>query len=160
MAQLWSKKNTELVIKLWFVDGLSAGQIMKLIPGVTRNAVIGKVARLRRNGIVGIKRPKERLVSAPTIKRPVRAVLADATAHQGNGPPRALKIKLMGLMPHHCRWIVDYENNELAKALYCGVRAIEGSSYCAYHCTISYVPLEKRRANGGRGNERLGTKSA
>ena len=45
----WTDERVNLLIKLW-TDGLSASQIAGQLGGVTRNAVIGKVHRLKLEG--------------------------------------------------------------------------------------------------------------
>ena len=45
----WTDDRVELLTKLW-ADGLSASQIAAELGGVTRNAVIGKVHRLKLSG--------------------------------------------------------------------------------------------------------------
>ena len=45
----WTEERVNLQIKLWS-EGLSASQIAGQLGGVTRNAVIGKVHRLKLEG--------------------------------------------------------------------------------------------------------------
>jgi GcrA cell cycle regulator len=45
----WTDERVELLKKLWS-DGLSASRIAAQLGGITRNAVIGKVHRLRLSG--------------------------------------------------------------------------------------------------------------
>ena len=45
----WTDERVELLRKLW-ADGLSASQIAAQMGGVSRNAVIGKVHRLKLSG--------------------------------------------------------------------------------------------------------------
>lgn len=42
----WTDEQIEKLKQLWTVDGFSATQIARQMPGFTRNAVIGKVFRL------------------------------------------------------------------------------------------------------------------
>ncbi|TCD16500.1 GcrA family cell cycle regulator [Oricola cellulosilytica] len=60
----WTDERVELLKKLW-TDGLSASQIAAQLGGVTRNAVIGKVHRLKLSG-----RAKSPSSGAPKMKRP------------------------------------------------------------------------------------------
>ena len=62
----WTDERVELLKKLW-ADGLSASQIAGQLGGVTRNAVIGKVHRLKLSG-----RGKT-TSSQPRAKKPVTA---------------------------------------------------------------------------------------
>lgn len=60
----WTDERVELLKKLW-ADGLSASQIAAKLGGVSRNAVIGKVHRLKLSG-----RAKSTKSTAPKMKRP------------------------------------------------------------------------------------------
>ncbi|MFZ2103185.1 MAG: GcrA family cell cycle regulator [Oricola sp.] len=59
----WTDERVELLKKLWG-DGLSASQIAAQLGGVSRNAVIGKVHRLKLSG-----RAKSVSSGAPKVKR-------------------------------------------------------------------------------------------
>lgn len=59
----WTDERVEMLKKLW-AEGLSASQIAAKLGGVTRNAVIGKVHRLKLSGRA--KTPKS---SAPRVRR-------------------------------------------------------------------------------------------
>lgn len=59
----WTDERVELLKKLW-ADGLSASQIAAQLGGVSRNAVIGKVHRLKLSG-----RAKSVSSGAPKTKR-------------------------------------------------------------------------------------------
>lgn len=63
----WTDERVELLKKLW-ADGLSASQIAAKLGGVSRNAVIGKVHRLKLSG-----RAKSPNKGAPKAKRPTTA---------------------------------------------------------------------------------------
>ena len=60
----WTDERVELLKKLW-ADGLSASQIAAKLGGVSRNAVIGKVHRLKLSA-----RAKSTKSAAPKMKRP------------------------------------------------------------------------------------------
>lgn len=59
----WTDERVELLKKLW-ADGLSASQIAAQLGGVSRNAVIGKVHRLKLSG-----RTKSASSGTPKVKR-------------------------------------------------------------------------------------------
>ena len=74
----WTDERVELLKKLW-ADGLSASQIAAKLGGVTRNAVIGKVHRLKLSARV----TKPVKPAASKVKRPVpgaRPAVAGASA--------------------------------------------------------------------------------
>ena len=60
----WTDERVELLKKLW-AEGLSASQIAAKLGGVSRNAVIGKVHRLKLSG-----RAKAPKTASPKVKRP------------------------------------------------------------------------------------------
>src|ERR671912_55021 len=60
----WTDERVELLTKLWS-DGLSASQIAGELGGITRNAVIGKVHRLKLSG-----RAKAPSSAAPRPRNP------------------------------------------------------------------------------------------
>jgi len=76
----WTDERVELLKKLW-LEGLSASQIAGVLgDGVTRNAVIGKVHRLKLSGrakpaspaprVRSAPRPAARRVASPSVGRP------------------------------------------------------------------------------------------
>ena len=73
----WTDERVELLKKLWS-DGLSASQIAAELGGITRNAVIGKVHRLRPR-----QEHIERLAAAAQGARAVAHA-----AHRASGDPR------------------------------------------------------------------------
>ncbi|MEO6395402.1 MAG: GcrA family cell cycle regulator [Devosia sp.] len=67
----WTEERVELLKKLW-LEGLSASQIAGVLSeGVTRNAVIGKVHRLKLSGRAkpANSAPRARPASRPAVRR-------------------------------------------------------------------------------------------
>jgi len=64
----WTDERVNLLIKLW-TEGLSASQIAGQLGGVTRNAVIGKVHRLKLEGRTKVQAPVAEVVAKakPTV---------------------------------------------------------------------------------------------
>ncbi|WP_223476476.1 GcrA family cell cycle regulator [Oricola indica] len=77
----WTDERVEMLKKLW-ADGLSASQIAAQLGGVSRNAVIGKVHRLKLSG-----RAKSVSSGAPKTKRSVapRASTPRGGGYSGGG---------------------------------------------------------------------------
>jgi GcrA cell cycle regulator len=68
----WTEERVELLKKLW-MEGLSASQIAGILgEGVTRNAVIGKVHRLKLSGRAKPASSTPRVRSAPRSNGPRR----------------------------------------------------------------------------------------
>ncbi|MGV3652311.1 MAG: GcrA family cell cycle regulator [Devosia sp.] len=77
----WTEERVELLKKLW-LEGLSASQIAATLgEGVTRNAVIGKVHRLK---LSGRAKPTS---AAPRVRPPVRPPVRRPVTPQSAGRP-------------------------------------------------------------------------
>lgn len=151
MNIVWTDENTAKLREMW-AAGDSATVIAEQLGGVSRNAVIGKIARLRNrddsierrpNPATAGRPPKSvKVARLPRLKpKPVKIgshpitcepVVADVLKLE------PLNLTLVELERCDCRWPVDGEK-ELT--LFCGHRQAEGSSYCEYH----------KRAARGRG---------
>lgn len=82
----WTDERVELLKKLW-MEGLSASQIAGVLgEGVTRNAVIGKVHRLKLSGRAkpASSAPRVRTAPRPTARR-VASPSAGRSLGGGNG---------------------------------------------------------------------------
>src|SRR5436190_425337 len=96
----WTEERVELLKKLW-LEGLSASQIAGVLgEGVTRNAVIGKVHRLKLSGRAkpASSAPRARPASRPAVRR----VASPGGASRGNlGVAGLMKSRSMGPAPMH-----------------------------------------------------------
>jgi GcrA cell cycle regulator len=132
----WTEEHETTVAKHW-ERGLSASKIASelsriLGTAITRNMVIGKVDRLRKNGLL---RPRE--ITIPTIKLP-RAISEPR-------PPRARKqyvpkpdplhIPMEALTKYSCTW--SFGNPRDEDFNYCGL-PVERRSFCAQHAALAY----------------------
>ena len=161
-----TEDNIKLMISLW-EQGATAEEIAHRISArgykVTRNAVIGKAHRLNLLHNVVNKPEKARQVpkrrAAPKsvpkkiLKLPIgqrkhayKRLIKEKNGHRNGGeimkkPDPTKQILLTETEEGHCRAIVGYRNNELAKAICCGEDAIAiiqhgkitKSPWCAYH---------------------------
>ena len=153
----WPKGRVENLKRLW-ADGFSAGEISKLITGVTRNAVIGKVHRLGLSGRATSKRskpkprrtpdrkpqqPKARkslwqthLEALPADLPPPAVVEAPIPLHQR----RTVKT----LEANDCRWPIG--DPQEADFHFCGAKKLPGLPYCECHARRAFntaPPSEK-----------------
>ena len=80
----WTDERVELLKKLW-AEGLSASQIAAQLGGVSRNAVIGKVHRLK---LSGRGRPAASQQRPKKTGRPAAATPAKPAQRTGNPAPR------------------------------------------------------------------------
>jgi len=155
-------RNTIAKLRRYWREGLSAAQIAQALgKGLTRNAVLGQVKRMRDRGAdmnlrVAAHPPPEALVPvAPvaaedTRRAPITApVVPVETTYDHVAPTHPGLLRIMDLQPHHCRWPL---NNALGGDFYfCGARTSGAKPYCETHRAVAYVaPMNKKRnANVG-----------
>jgi GcrA cell cycle regulator len=92
----WTEERVELLKKLW-LEGLSASQIAGILgEGVTRNAVIGKVHRLKLSGRAkpASSAPRARAASRPAVRR-----VPSSSASSGSSLGALMKRRSMGAAP-------------------------------------------------------------
>ena len=164
----WTDERVETLKKLW-AEGLSASQIATQLGGVSRNAVIGKVHRLKLSarGRTSSAQPRAKKVAtagAPVkaATRPVRTVTASvgatALAIQFDAEPVARqvfkpaadvvvpisrKLSLIQLTERTCKWPNGDPLSE--EFSFCGNEAGENGPYCGYHSKVAYQPASERR---------------
>jgi GcrA cell cycle regulator len=167
----WTDERVELLKKFW-AEGLSASQIAAKLGGVSRNAVIGKVHRLK------LSSRGRATSSAPRAKKPAKSpsqtkgaqrssgftrshtVSIGATALQQNFvtevvAERALKpaqnvvvpisrhLKLVELTEQTCKWPIGDPLHE--DFHFCGNDSAENAPYCTYHSRLAFQPASERR---------------
>jgi GcrA cell cycle regulator len=168
-------RNTIAKLRRYWREGLSAAQIAQALgKGLTRNAVLGQVKRMRDRGAdmnlrVAAHPPPEALVPvAPVAAEDTRRahhlthdigklhrtpitgpVMPVETTYDHVAPTHPDLLRIMDLQPHHCRWPL---NNALGGEFYfCGARTSGAKPYCETHCAVAYAaPMNKKRnANAG-----------
>ena len=165
----WTDERVELLRKLWS-DGLSASQIAAQLGGVSRNAVIGKVHRLklssRGRATASPARQKKAgqtggkvAARAASISRSMPASIG-ATALQTQfdiAPvarhvirpvenvvvPISRRLKLIQLNERTCKWPNGDPLDEDFN--FCGNDSLETGPYCTYHARIAFQPASERR---------------
>lgn len=157
----WTADRIETLRKLW-ADGVSASHIADRLGGVSRNAVIGKVHRLRLhvhpNALDAdaprkppASRKKRQLVKPPkpkvkplvgqaqfARKKPDPVKMAEVKKIEDRPPPSSmpspLLVRLFELNHNDCRWPVQ---GEKSNTLFCGRNIEPGCSYCPEHKQMS-----------------------
>ena len=132
----------------------SMGEIAaELGNGLSRNAIIGKLHR------IGWERPKAAVkISPEKVNRArtktrihIASTHAVSTYKEVTEMPVAIADRditkeqrktILQLESWHCRYPVGEPSSE--DFFFCGVTAIEGSSYCAHHNAICYMPAHRR----------------
>lgn len=148
---LWTEEAVKLLTELWSNSDVSAAHIAsrltyKFGAVFSRNAVLGKIHRLKLPPRRQAYPPKQRRVSTlrrtksemPTAKatrpRPEAVILdSEIPFHQ--------RKSLLELTSKTCRWPVGEPGVDL---FFCGAEPIEGKPYCACHCQIAYTQPQKR----------------
>ena len=162
----WTDERVETLKKLW-ADGLSASQIAAELGGVTRNAVIGKVHRLklssRGRATAAAPRPKKApgTGAKPAPRpQPIRPVAMGATALKAQfvaeavsrpvqrtvedlSQPESRHLKLVDLTERTCKWPNGDPLHE--EFSFCGHDSAETGPYCQYHSRLAYQPVSERR---------------
>jgi GcrA cell cycle regulator len=165
----WTDERVELLRKLW-ADGLSASQIAAQLGGVSRNAVIGKVHRLklssRGRATAAPARQKKAAAASTGGKAATRSVSRampvsiGATALQAQFDvepvarhvlrpvenvvvPISRRLKLIQLNERTCKWP---NGDPLTEDFhFCGNDSAENGPYCTYHARIAFQPASERR---------------
>ena len=167
----WTDERVDLLKKLWS-EGLSASQIAAQLGGVSRNAVIGKVHRLKlssrgRAAAAPARQKKTTVRGAAPAKAVTRAAVqrhatvsigatalqaqfeAEPVARQYIRPvenvvvPISRRLQLVELTERTCKWP---NGDPLAEDFhFCGNDAPETGPYCAYHSRIAFQPASERR---------------
>jgi GcrA cell cycle regulator len=154
IVPVWTAERVEL-LKSLFERGRTCREIANEI-GLSRNAVIGKISRLK------LSRPNGR-----SVRRPQRE--AGPRVGQRVGPPRgarALQLllalraapppevdttipdgpcrSLLELGNEQCRWPVG--DVQGADSRFCANPVVDGLPYCAGHARLAYRPSSRRYA--------------
>lgn len=164
----WTEDRVELLRKYW-AEGLSASRIAAQLGGVSRNAVIGKVHRLKlssrgRATTSSVVRQKKASAAAPKVARSpaprmvTMSVGATALAAQFDAEPVARrylrpvedvvvpmsrKLTLVQLTERTCKWP---NGDPLSEDFsFCGTESAETGPYCGYHAKVAFQPASERR---------------
>jgi GcrA cell cycle regulator len=165
----WTDERVELLRRLWS-EGLSASQIAAQLGGVSRNAVIGKVHRLKLSSrgrtAPTQTRQKKPKAAAPKPVKPVSAQVrpmpqtVGATAlkieFDAEPAPRPIvrqtdsvvvpisrRLKLIELSDKTCKWP---NGDPLSEEFhFCGNTSKETGPYCSYHARLAFQPVAERR---------------
>lgn len=148
-APPWTPEDDATLLRLQ-LEGFSAAEIGRTMHK-TRNAIIGRLHRLRDKGI-GLPKQSPRKKSEelrakaenvgpgirlahPVSREPWRVPKAEAFKPLPGTEP----IPLIGRPAFTCAWVVEGEG---AEALCCGQRVSVGA-YCPSHRALAYLPTAK-----------------
>jgi GcrA cell cycle regulator len=169
----WNDERVELLRKLW-AEGLSASQIAAQLGGVSRNAVIGKVHRLKLSSRgrataapARQKKTSQGSTGAKTVTRSSTSVRsmpvsvgnnalqaqfdAEPVARHYIRPvenvvvPISRRLQLVQLSERTCKWP---NGDPLSEDFsFCGNDSADTGPYCTYHSRIAFQPASERRRN-------------
>lgn len=169
----WSDEAAETAKRL-SAEGMSAGEIARIMsaehPGITRNAVIGKLHRL---GCAGgghqpnkDKAPGPRSVlCAPSSLRPTspgarvgrylrpRSEKQARLVERVSSAPESKWISIVDLEDASCRWPRGTPGDD--DFAYCGAQIEPARPYCPHHCGLAYVGTSAAYAKSTERNQWL-----
>ena len=146
----------KLIIELWEKE-YTGEQIAKELC-VTRNTVMGRLARFRKQGLVAYKMNAKialKDVKSKSLKR-IKIFNAHPRMFRGRLPPTPLPelppikdkpVKFMDLTPFSCRFIVN--EGKASEFLFCGKPKMI-RSYCEDHAKLCYLPPKVKEIENGR----------
>ena len=155
------------MVRMWQAG--DSGVMIGCSLGMTRNAVLGRVHRLRLAGMKLRSKPSMRRERKPRaaskgnrirlghrVARPEAYVVPEALVRvQPSGLPQPipLNISLLGLGRGQCRYIVKGWG---ADAFFCGHQREGITAFCAYHYSLCYtkVPVRKAKPKQENGHTR------
>jgi len=147
-------KDEKLMIKMW-LDGKTGLQIAEKL-GLTRNAVMGKLKRLRDKGMIEYKMVPAKRVGRNQKKTqtnllyfPIknRRILREVREGKREAPKifvseeaknlRKSPVRFFDLTNTSCKFVIN--DGEPQNFLFCGDDRKDGSSYCERHHKMCYV---------------------
>lgn len=169
----WTDERVDLLRRLWS-EGLSASQIAAQLGGVSRNAVIGKVHRLKLSSRGRATAAPARQKKAPgtstatatksvtrtaTVTRPVTMTVgatalqtqfeAEPVARQYLRPQEEVVVPIsrrLKLVQLSERTCKWPNGDPLTEDFsFCGNDCADTGPYCGYHARIAYQPAAERR---------------
>jgi GcrA cell cycle regulator len=155
----WTQERYEILTKLW-KEGQSGSQIGSVL-GITRNAVMGKVAALGlQRGKNKIQRspkppgppgPRNEPAPSPVARKPIQKSILPVlipTEKVDLATEEACDtwVEFGELKETHCKWIVS--PSHVRPHMFCGAPRVHEKPYCGRHCDMSYVDLKPRNRGG------------
>lgn len=131
------------IIKLW-KKGYSGSQIGKVV-GITRNAVMGRVFRLRKAGVDVDSRTVEAVQKYEEVKKNYRKPRVALPKKEAEQQELTYGIPFQRLVSGACRYVIN--EGSAANYIFCGLPADMGA-YCKHHYKLCYVPVERKKDRG------------
>lgn len=152
----WTNDRVNILRKLW-LDGISASKIASRLGGITRNAVIGKVHRLKLKRTTAYPpKPKESNGTAsydalPKKQHLVPRIIPRVTQMDQLAIPVSPPIEQEEMLGVHlgkltgCKFPIDRDTEG---HLFCNKRRKKDAPYCEEHCVVAYQPVRGHKRRG------------
>jgi GcrA cell cycle regulator len=154
-GEIWTLDRVDTLKRLWS-EGLTCSEIALVLgEGATRNAVIGKVHRLKlerrrmrynpsgRNFRTSTLRPRKlrsvrriKLKAQPNSRPPEQPPLPPPLTRAWEPLPGSLSLSLLDLNDSVCRWPTG-GSSTIAGTAFCGCPVLKGRPYCPDHYATS-----------------------
>jgi len=152
----WTTDRVEL-LKSHFEAGLTCREIAASI-GVSRNAVIGKLARLELTRGPARAKPRPDKTARDRSRKSIprlqyqilQAVYENAQPLEEEPIASERRCSLFELSNERCRWPISTPGAE--DFCFCGNTPVEGMPYCSGHHRLAYRPGSRQRVVRGQGN--------
>lgn len=153
----WTETRVETLKTLW-KDGLSCSQIAKHLGGVSCNAVIGKVHRLK---LIDNKNRKPARDAVQAVRMKIRRKAEATTPRINPTPPPKLPVDLAAiralapidptlgidrLSTFTCRFPIGHPSDP--GFAFCGRTCDAIATYCVEHHKLAYTRIDARREAG------------
>lgn len=142
-------EEDEIMIEMWN-EGISATLIGSHV-GRTRNAVIGRLFRLRKQGLIlrnngpQHKPPKKKIINRKKTKEEIKEAVIQKRLRNEEAKQKKHGKIVTDLGPNHCRYVIGEPNG--IQTRYCS-DTIYKRSYCAEHHALCYYtpgPINLKR---------------
>ena len=153
----WTSEAVKLLTKLaaaYLTSSAIAAALYRAgYVGITRNAVIGKVHRLRiphntDPHVTNARKPRRPKQPSPDklVRKPPAPMVIDMPAPS---PDDIIRVaSLIDLEPHHCRYPIGDPRGAIFG--FCGDSKVVGLSYCEHHAMVCYKPIRPLSAVAGK----------
>lgn len=147
---VWTDDNIERAKVMWR-EGATANAIALEIGAPSRNAIIGKLKRLKverpaifsiQNGKLGGKKNGGGKTAKPKFEGKPKPSQTTARKVEQSTAPAPMMIPLVYLSDHTCKWPIGTPGEE--DGGFCGNRTADGKPYCGFHCTVAYLPPDPK----------------
>ncbi len=146
----WTIEDVEK-LKRYLEAGFATSEIGRRL-GYTKNAVIGKIHRLKSSDkLENVKIPKKKISSPRSINEFAVDMILKERAEKAEKeinrkvknlePFDGLKVKLIDLPVDACVWPVSETKD--GDFCFCGMQVVKNKSYCLRHCQEAYNIIEK-----------------